>query len=183
MAGGIARIAGIITFYLFVISVFIAVDLGLAIYNGIYWRDIKDVFSKVEPIEDCNLSLLPTLTLVTWILCIIVPTIGPIIPAVWIILSTHPGECKRSKVQFINQAMANDTALNLVWARVLNENNINETDWSNTTWFDNWFYDRCNKPSLINFIFTSIAILTILIVATRAICKKFCRRRRSYEQF
>ena len=123
------------------------------------------------------------LTMITWILCLIIPAVGPLVPALLIILATAPNECEKSKEQFIEQATDNTSELSTVWTNYMRDNGLNSTDWSNLTWFDDWFHDHCNKPSLINFILASVVIFAITIALVRAIYKKCCARRRSYEQF
>lgn len=180
---GVAKIVCVIFYYLFILLSFISADLGFAIYNGMYWSEIRNIFSKVEPGDGCQLSVLPLLTMLTWILCIVVPAIGPLFPAIMIILATAPNKCEESKQHFINQALTNTSELSPVWANYMQENGLNSTDWCNLTWFDDWFHDHCNRPSLINFIFASIVIFAIFVIVVRTVYRKCCARRRSYEQF
>lgn len=182
MSGGLLKIICVIFFYLFILLSFVSSDLGFGIYNGMYWSEIRHIFSEVST-QNCKLSMLPMLTMITWILSICLPAFGPLIPAILIVLWTSPQQCEQSKAQFITEANTNTTELSSIWSEFMVQNGMKSADWSDSLWFDTWFYNHCNKPSLINFIFVCITIFAILVMALRAMYKKCCARRRSYQQF
>lgn len=142
----------------------ITAAFGFLIYNGIFWGKIQGIFNFI-PKTYGHLKQIWMLSLATWNLGIIVPLIGPAIPALVNIVWTSPSTCNNvNKPRFIDAAY-NDTNFIKVWDKYLQNNypNHNITNWEDSSWFNNWFNERCNRPFIINLTFLVIMFLPVFI--------------------
>ncbi|KAK8857979.1 hypothetical protein M9Y10_013079 [Tritrichomonas musculus] len=144
----------------------ITAAFGFIIYNGIFWGRIQGTFNFI-PTTYGHLKNIWMLSLSTWNLGIIVPLIGPAIPAIINVVWTKPSACHNvNKPQFI-LAAHNETNFMKVWNKYLQKNypQSEVSNWENSTWFNDWFYKRCNQPFIVNLTFLVIMILPPFIYA------------------
>ena len=147
--------AFIFTIFLYVTSIliFLASSLGFLIYNGIFWGSINGLYNEI-PLKYGHLNQLWKLSLSSWILGIILPFGGPVIPSILIAVWTTPSECTNGKQLFID-AVHDNTSFTEVWNKYLFENSDPSeiVPWEKSHWFRNWFDERCKKPHLLNTVF------------------------------
>lgn len=139
---------------------------GFLIYNGVFWGKIQGIFNFI-PNSYGHLKQIWMVSLAAWNLGIIVPLVGPAVPALINIIWTYPSTCNNvNKPQFIAAAY-NDTQFIKIWDKYLQHNypESNYTNWENSEWFKNWFNERCNQPFVINLTFLIIMFLPLFIYA------------------
>jgi hypothetical protein len=141
----------------------LASEFGFLIYGSLYWSRINSFFTLVMYEEGCFLDSLPLLSLETWLTTLIVPGIAPAVCAIAIVKRTTPERCETSKLAFIRQATTSSSRLYPVWENY-SRAEFGRPDWQHSTWFDDWFAARCNRPHAILWIFIGFFFYVVLVV-------------------
>ena len=186
-------------FYTFILALFVS-QFALIIHSGICWNQLK-LFSYLNKIDGNVIHKLPLLFLLTMIFGIIVPIIAPLVTGSLIIHNTSSDKCEIGKSEFISQILKvckndspqeNDYNLYNHFKESLYKNhvfNCSDEFWTQSKWFNDWFYDRCNKIHMFYWIWIGLRIfcfggiiLVVLVAFLIALIPKRYGTRRVYDQ-
>ncbi|OHT16930.1 hypothetical protein TRFO_12813 [Tritrichomonas foetus] len=176
---------GCIFFLIMILYVTVALSalvssFGFLIYNGIYWGRIHGLFNLI-PTKFGHLNHLWKLSLSSWVLGLIVPLLGPTIPAILIMIWTTPSQCISNEQQFI-QAVKTQSSFGETWMNYMKSHTDPIPEWENSKWFKDWFYARCDKPFIYNAAFLACFVYPFIGLIIVRVITSITNKRNGYEK-
>ena len=141
------------------------------VYGGVLWGKYHDIWNHIPNYN--HMHELWSVSLATWILCLVLPGLGPFICTCIFVSWTGQSKCAAMKAKFLEQTQAQGLFAEK-WQKYVDAHRAQIEKVGADAWFDGYFRARCNTPNAVFWVMNMFDILVFLLLIASPQIKKWC---------